>query len=267
MDVLEDQDRDVEEQSERCAPDGHTPHPYLRSIVRLLEQVEARNLNGLDEAATAMWRAIAADRLIHVIGSGHSTLFALEAFYRAGGLAAINPIWHPALLPLMGGRMSTFAERLDGVGTELVRSARLSCGDVAVIFSNSGVNPVSVEAAEAAKAGGGVVIAVVSLTHSSAVPSRHPRGLRLGDVADIVLDTGAPVGDASYVAAPGLPAVAAVSTILGAYVWNALVVRVADKAVAAGCELDVWASSNVPGGDARADRLLARYSDRVRALG
>ena len=40
------------------------------------------------------------------------------------------------------------------------------------------------------------VVVLVSLRHSLATPSRDPRGKRLQDFADIVLDTGAPPGDA-----------------------------------------------------------------------
>jgi uncharacterized phosphosugar-binding protein len=241
-------------------------HRFLADVLMRLEALEARNADALDRTTALIWQALQGEGLVHVTGAGHSTLFALEAFYRAGGLAAVNPIWHPALLPLMGARTSTFAERLSGLGAELVRAARVCQDDVVIIFSSSGVNPVPVELAEAARSAGASVVAVVSLDHSRAVPSRHPAGLRLGDVADVVIDTGAPVGDAGYVASPGARPVAPLSTILGAYVWDALLVRLADCAAVADVELPVWASSNVPGGDESTDEMMSRFVERIQAL-
>lgn len=242
------------------------PHQFLAQVVAHLEAVETQNACSLESATGLIWQALSSDNIIHVVGSGHSTLFVLETFYRAGGLAAVNPVWHPALLPLMGGRTSTFLERVHGFGTELMRSARLCRGDVVVVFSHSGVNPVSVEAAEAARSAGASVIAVLSLAHSESVPTRHSGGLRLADVADVVIDTGSPVGDASYGPRPEMPPVAALSTILGSYIWNALLVRLADRAAAMGVGLPVWTSANVPGGDERSEKVWARFVDRIHAL-
>lgn len=247
-------------------PSGRVPSRFLGELIERLEALEALEGGNLDRAAELIWQALCGDRLVHVAGTGHSALFALEAFYRAGGLAAVSPIWHPALLPLAGARLSTLAERVSGLGPELVRSARVTEGDVVVVFSNSGVNPVPVEVGEAARALGASVIAVLSLDHCLSVPSRHPTGLRLPDVADVAIDTGAPIGDASYRPRPGAPAVAPLSTLLGAYAWNALLVRLADRAAAAGVELPVWTSANLPEGNRQSAGHFARFENRIRAL-
>lgn len=241
-------------------------HPFLAEVVGRLERLEAANQSTLVRATELLWAALRAERIIHVAGSGHSTLFALEAFYRAGGLAAVNPIWHPMLLPLQGARISTLAERLEGLGPELVRLARVHEGDVVVVFSQSGINPVPVEIAESAKAAGASVVGILSLEHNLSFPSRHRSKLRLADVADVVIDTGGPVGDASYVSPGGTRAVAPLSTILGTFAWDSILVRLADLAGEAGVELPIWVSANVPGGDASAIDLTARFLDRISAL-
>ncbi|MHB1317656.1 MAG: sugar isomerase domain-containing protein [Anaerolineae bacterium] len=239
---------------------------FVAMVLERLVALDENMASELDRAAELIWLALRQERLVHVGGAGHSTLFALEAFYRAGGLAAVNPIWHPALLPLAGARISTFAERVSGFGPELIRSAGVAKGDVVVIFSNSGVNPVPVEMGETAKALGASVIAVLSLDHSRSVLSRHLTGMRLADVADVVIDTGGPIGDASYRPRPGTPAVAPLSTLLGAYIWGALLVRLADRAETSGADLPVWTSANIPDGDALAERHVARFAKRIRAL-
>ena len=244
-------------------------HPFLATVVEALDRVESGNREALDLAADHIFASVRDGGVVHVAGSGHSTLFALEAFYRAGGLASVNPIWHPALLPLAGGRVSTIAERISGLAAGLVEGSGVRPGEVAVIFSQSGINAVPVELAEALKAAGATVVAIVSLTHSQAMPSRHRDGLRLADVADIVIDTAVPIGDASYrppAARDDLAPVAPLSTLAGAYAWSAILVRVADRAAVAGADLPVWRSANVRGGDEAAAALVARYAERVRAL-
>jgi uncharacterized phosphosugar-binding protein len=178
----------------------------------------------------------------------------------------VNPIWHPGLLPLAGGRVSTLQERVSGLGTALLAAARPQAGDLLFVFSQSGINPVPVELAVAGREAGTTVVAVTSLVHSRAVASRHAAGRRLADVADLVIDTGVPAGDAIHVADVGAPAVAPLSSLVGIYAWNAIIVRLADRAAAAGVELPVWQSANVPGGDRTAAQLVERFAGRIAAL-
>ncbi len=239
---------------------------HLEAVIRLLREIEDTNGEVMDHVAALFYEAIRADRLIHVAGTGHSLIFVLEAFFRAGGLACINPIWHPALLPLSGGAISGLTERMSGLAEELIRASALASGDVLVVYSNSGINAVPVELAQAGRARGASVVAVVSGRYRE-VASRHPAGLRLTDVADVVIDTRVPVGDASF-RAPGAPeATAPVSTYAGTYVWNSVLVRVAALAAADGVALPIWHSFNAPGAaEGLGDSLMAHYSDRVRTL-
>ena len=85
-------------------------------------------------------------------------------------------------------------------------------------------------------------------------------------MVDVVIDTGGPVGDASYAAATGARAVAPLSTILGAFAWDSILVRLADRAAEAGLELPIWVSANVPDGDAIATDLTAQFLERIPVL-
>ena len=68
--------------------------------------------------------------------------------------------------------------------------------DVFVLISSSGVNGSIVEMATLVKERGHPLIALTSVRHSSQMTSRHPSGRKLLDLADVVLDNGAPYGDA-----------------------------------------------------------------------
>lgn len=245
---------------------GRNPSPFADRVLGLLQRIEREEVGALDGAAQFLWEAVTADRLIHVGGAGHSIALVLETFYRAGGLACVNPIWHPALLPLFGGPASTQLERVPGLGSLLVTQAGVQPGDVLVVFSNSGINAVPVDMAIAGRDAGARVVAVVSLEHARSVASRHPSGRKLPEVADLTIDTRAPLGDAAFRAGPAVPPTAPLSTILGAYVWNALLVRLSERAAREGFALPVWRSANLPEDSQAWGELLAHYRGRVTGL-
>jgi uncharacterized phosphosugar-binding protein len=227
-----------------------------------LERVEAHNAAVLDAVADEMLAVVRADGLIHTTGAGHSGAMALEMFFRAGGLACVNPIVHPALSPLSGALTATALERVSGLGEVLVRQARPSAGDLAFVFSNSGINPVPVELAEHLRAAGVRVVAVTSVEHMA---SSEPRAdAKLDAYADHVVDSLLPPGDAFYRQGP--LATAPLSSLVSVYVWDLLLARLAGRATATAVDLPLWTSSNVPGGDDRNATLAERYRTRVPAL-
>lgn len=224
-----------------------------------LQEIESRNDAVLDAVVERVHRTIADDALLLTTGTGHSLAMVLETFYRAGGLACVRPIVHPALLPLEGGLASTKLERVAGLGRILVEPAAPNPSDTAFVFSNSGTNPVPVEIALALREAGTVVVAVSSVEHMSRAPARGDH--KLGEVADHVLDTGAPYGDA-FVETDWGPT-AALSSLTGVYLWNLILARLAARAATAGTPLPIWASANVAGGDERNRELIARYRSRI----
>jgi len=107
------------------------------------------------------------------------------------------------------------------------------------------------------------VIAVTSLAHTTQVTSRHPSGLRLFEVADIVLDNGAPYGDA-VLPLPGGGAACGLSSITAALLAQMMVAETLSRLVERGVTPPVYLSANIPEGDAHNDALEARYSGRLR---
>lgn len=228
-----------------------------------LANVERTNAAALDKTAQLMLDVVRSDGLFYVGGTGHSIALMLESFYRAGGLACVQPLYHPALLPLHGGEDSTLAEKTSGFARILVDRYGPSAGDLAFVFSNSGVNAVPVELADELKRGGTPVVAVVSMPHLTAAPLRGSH--KIDAVADVVIDTLVPYGDAAYPTEDGV-ATAGLSSLSGVYVWNLLITRLADLAATAGVRLPLFTSSNVAGGADRNAELFKRYRPRVRTL-
>jgi uncharacterized phosphosugar-binding protein len=110
------------------------------------------------------------------------------------------------------------------------------------------------------------VVAIISRQHSEASSSQHANGRKLQDFADLVLDTGAPAGDA-MVRVPNLDTpVAPGSTVGGCILINAIKAEVAARLTAAGQPPRVLAGSAVVG-KARATELFeSAYDEHARRL-
>lgn len=228
-----------------------------------LDAVETRNAATLERIVERLLDVVAADRLVHVGGTGHSTAQVLETFYRAGGLACVQLLHHPGLSPLEGGRASTVVERTSGLAETLLVSASPQPGDLGFVFSHSGSNPAPVELAEGLGESGCTVVAVCSRPHLEATTPRAHR--KLDEVAHEVLDTGAPYGDAAFEGAAG-QRTAPLSSLTGVYLWNLLLAHLVERAAERGLELPLWQSANVAGGDARNQETAARYRARIDRL-
>jgi uncharacterized phosphosugar-binding protein len=228
-----------------------------------LADVERTNADVLDRVASRMFDVIASDGLIYVGGTGHSISLMLESFYRAGGLACVQPLYNPGLLPLHGGEDSTLAEKTSGFARLLVERFHPTANDIAFVFSNSGVNAVPVELADELHKNGTPVVAVVSLPHLTQAPLRGDH--KIDSVADFVINTLVPYGDAAYPAGDGVMT-AGLSSLCGIYVWNLLLARLADLAAAKGVRLPIFTSSNVAGGEERNVELFKHYRQRVHTL-
>jgi uncharacterized phosphosugar-binding protein len=226
---------------------------------------------GLDSAIDLMTEAIEAGAVIQAFGTGHSEAFAMEIAGRAGGLIPTNKIALRDLvlrgsLPatVLGGGSSL--ERNPEVVAELWKISPIHPGDVLIIASNSGVNGSVVGMALLAKERGHGVIAVTSLEHTAQVQPKHPSGLRLSEIADVVIDNLAPFGDATL-NLPGGVAVGSVSSITSAFIAQLLTLGVAERMSREGGVPPLYLSANIPGGDEHNHALERKYEGRIRRGG
>jgi uncharacterized phosphosugar-binding protein len=113
---------------------------------------------------------------------------------------------------------------------------------------------------------GMTVVALISRRHSEASPTRDARGVRLQDFADVVLDTGAPVGDA-MVRVPGLATpVSPGSTVGGCLVVNAIKAEVALRLTEAGRPPKVLSAAAVVGQERAVELFEGAYDEHARRL-
>ncbi|GAB3465381.1 SIS domain-containing protein [Streptomonospora sediminis] len=228
-----------------------------------LALVQDRNAAALAEVADIlMERVVRGSGIILAAGAGHSFNAVAEAFYRAGGLATVKPLYAPELLPVNGASASTAAERRSGLAAEVLARSKPGPDDVLFVFSTSGVNFYPVELAREAADRRIPVVAVTSPECNAAAPRRA--GSTLAAEADHVLDTGVRPGDVAY--PPQRPETGAMSSLANTYLWNLLLAELYSRADRAECTLPLWRSSNMPGGDDANAGLLEHYLPRIPEL-
>ncbi|WP_214318715.1 sugar isomerase domain-containing protein [Nonomuraea sediminis] len=239
---------------------------FVLAVQEAVTRVAESQRPGVLKAAGIIVQALRAEGVVHAFGTGHSEAFAMEIAGRAGGLVPTNRLSLRDLV-LIGGDSpqvltDPFLERDPGTARRIYDLAPVRPGDVFMIASNSGVNGCVVELARLAKQNAHPLIVVTSLDHTHAVESRHPSGRRLADFADVVLDNGAPYGDA-VLPLPTGGAACGLSSITAALLGQMIVAEVLRELLAEGARPPVYLSANVPGGDAHNRELEARYAGRL----
>jgi uncharacterized phosphosugar-binding protein len=134
------------------------------------------------------------------------------------------------------------------------------------IFSHSGINNVNIDVALEAKKKGMKVIAYGSAAAAKGKQTRHSSCKTIFDIADIVVDTCAPIEDASVPIKNHQDKLGPVSTMAFiTCVWMT-VITVGELLVERGFKLHIHPSHNVPGDTTAKQRLeeaLATYKERI----
>ena len=246
---------------------GVSSSDYLIRIQAAVDKIGTGQAELKSQAANILAGTVRHGGVIQAFGCGHSEALAMEIAGRAGGLVPTNRIALRDIV-LYGGEpldalKDPALERDPRIAHRLYELAPVKPDDAFVIASNSGINGAVVEMALLVKERGHPLIAITSAEHSSRVDSRHSSGRKLGDIADVVLDNGAPYGDASL-PLPGGGAVGAVSSITAALLAQQIVIAVVDHLIGAGVTPPVYLSDNVPGGKEHNAEIEARYAGRIR---
>ncbi|MHB8508877.1 MAG: sugar isomerase domain-containing protein [Candidatus Dormibacteria bacterium] len=243
---------------------------YERFFVDLaarLERLRTSQRGPIQQAAQLIVERTVDARRTFVFGSGHSNLVTMEACGRAGGLPVFNPLLISGLLPTdQPFARTALLERVSGVAAAALDTAPVTAGDLMLIISNSGRNHVPVEMAIEAKQRGLGVVAITSLEFSTDVPSRHPSGKRLFEVADVVIDNCAPVADGMTAFAGARARIGPFSTIGGAAVMHGLACEIVDRLMARGLPSPVYISGNADNADDYNRQIFSTYAHLITYL-
>ncbi len=242
-------------------------YEYINGLRAILERIKGEQADNIKQAGQIIGEALAAGGVVHTFGTGHSHIIAEEVFFRAGGIAAINPILDERLIFLKGALESTRAERESGLARSLIELEDVKSVDACIIISNSGRNAAPVEMALEMKVRNVRVIAITNLEQSRSAESRHASGKKLYELADVAVNNCVPTGDA-LISLDGLNSrTGASSTVAGAAIVHSIIIEALSELVKKGVNPPVLQSANVEGTTADTLReVLSRYQSRVRYL-
>lgn len=245
---------------------------WLNNARDVMRKIENTQIENITKAAKAMADSIEAGRWVHTFGCGHATIPVEEMYPRIGGFVGFHPMVE---LPLtfftritgeMGVHQFVFLERVEGYGVEIMKGYNFDSRDCMWVFSHSGINNVNIDVALEAKKKGMKVIAFGSAAAAKGKQTRHSSGKTIFDIADIVVDSCAPIEDASVPIKNHVDKLGPVSTMaFVTCVWMT-VITVAEMLVERGVKLHIHPSHNVPGDTTAKQRLeeaLAFYKERI----
>ena len=246
--------------------------PFLDAASSLLRRIEQTQADAIAEASRLCAEAIAAGRLVHLFGSGHSRIPVEEMFPRYGSYPGFNPIvelsmtFHTQVVGANGQRQAMFIERVEGLAEAILANFELEPPDVMMVFSVGGLSAVPIEMAQGARRRGLPVIGVTAVEQSLAGTPTHSSGTRLLDHADVVIDLCTPPGDA-LVRVDGLETpVGPGSSVAAVAIANEIKSRTAALLVERDAMPPVLTSAALVGRE-RSDQLFdAAYADHARRI-
>lgn len=244
---------------------------YLSKCRQIIDIVEKQS-EEIRKAAALFAQSILSGRMVHVFGSGHSRIMVEEMWPRYGSFPGFNPIvelsltFHNLVVGANGQRQAMFLENVPGLAERILRNFDLSTRDTALVISSSGCNVVPIEIAENFQKKGVKVVALLTKDHSTRSTSKRKDGKKLGDFADLILDTGAPVGDA-MVKIPNLNTpVSPGSTVGGAMLINTIKAEVARLLTEAGQPPNVLSSAAIVGTERAVQLFESAYDEHAHRL-
>lgn len=245
---------------------------WLRNTRDIMDRIEETQMGNIQKAAELMADTIEANRWVHTFGCGHATLPIEEMYPRIGGFVGFHPMIE---LPLtfftritgeMGVHQFVFLERVEGYGKEIMKGYDFDTRDIMWLFSHSGINNVNIDIALEARDRGMKVVVFGAAAAAEGKKTRHSCGKTIFDLADVVVDTCAPLEDASVHLQNHKDKIGPVSTMAFiTCVWMTIT-TVAGILAERGVKLFIHPSHNVPGDNnakQRLDEALAEYKRRI----
>lgn len=219
---------------------------YWRKLNKILSAIEDEEWLHIQEAAKLVANATADGGMVHVFAPGNTHSVVEEMWIHAGGLASINPILDAGMMPAFGPMKASSFEHLEGYGRVLFETHDAREGEIMIVVSNIGTLPVVVDMGLAAKEHNMKLITLASLDFSKASPARHSSGIKLYDIADIVIDNKCPPGEAILDVVGMDRRVGSATTIANIWILNGIVVEAIGILLDKGIDPPVFKNFNLP---------------------
>src|SRR5512133_2276913 len=234
---------------------------WLNNARGIMAKIEETQMDNIYKAAEVMADTIQKNRWVHTFGCGHATIPIEEMYPRIGGFVGFHPMvelpltFYTRITGEMGVHQFLFLERAEGYGDAIMKSYNFDKRDTMWIFSHTGINNVNIDIALKAREIGMKIIVFGSAADSADKKSRHSCGKNLFELADLVVDSCAPLVDASVPLKNHFDKIGPVSTMAFITLVWMTVTTAAEILAERGVKLFIHPSHNVPGDTTAHDRL------------
>ena len=236
---------------------------YFTIIADMIKELEESSYEMIDTISEQTVERLKTGGIIHLFGSGHSSLLAQDVYYRAGGLVPVHPITPAPFMLHNGAEEASRNERKHGLIVPCLEKENMQTNDVLIVISTSGRNPAPIEAALYGKEKGLLVVGMLSKNYTSLQRSKHKSGKRLEEVVDLTLDTQVPVGDAVMSSERFQEKFTPVSSVAGTALLHSLITKVIEKLAEENIKPPIFKSGNVDGKDEHNQTLISKYRKRI----
>lgn len=243
---------------------------YFEVLQEVVEKVKTTQGDNIMAAAKILAETTKKGGIIYGFGTGHSHLVVDDAFWRAATPANYCALLEQSATGSFEITKSYFIENTYDIGKLIVDYHRITPNDCMIIISNSGNNIAPVDAAIRAKEKGIPVIAITAVEYSDFLKTKHKDGVKLKDVADVVLDNCSLIGDAAVEIENFEMKVGSTSTIPNVFLQNAILTQMVELLVKEGYQPDVYYNGHMAFMKADCadhnDKLVDKYFYRIRNL-
>ena len=228
---------------------------YSRKIQSILKKIIKEESKKISLAANIIKDSCLKGGQLYIFGTGHSHMMAEESFHRAGGFAAACPILDSKIDFSKGAEKATKLERKANIAKKVLKKYKIRQKDVMIIFSNSGVNHVPVEAAIVARQKKIKTISILSHKYAKIAPLSK-LNKRLFEITDMFIDNKIPIGDS--LSKINNITIGPASTIVGSFILNTILVELAGK-IKNIKPFPFYISSNMPDANSNNNILINKY--------
>lgn len=232
---------------------------YNEHVDALISKVRTTQRENIIKAGKMIAEAVKDGACVHIHDTGH--IIDSELIFRGGGFLMYKQFKYrlEVIDPVRKRDRSDLDTSMAGLAEYAIKASGARPGDVMILGSVSGRNVPVVDLAIAAKKFGMKIIVVTSMSYTTQVKSDHPSGLRLFELADIVIDNCAPAAEA-MMEVDGIEArMCAASGIAATLILWSVTCVAAEELLAMGITPSVLKSANFPGGNEYNKELIERY--------
>jgi uncharacterized phosphosugar-binding protein len=233
---------------------------YYKEVIKIIKKIQKNQKNKISKTAQLIKKSYKDGGILYLFGTGHSHMLTIEAFFRAGGYAGACPIIDKRIDFSSGALKATSLERTTKLAKKILSKYKFNSKDILMIFSNSGVNQVPIEAALYAKSKELKVISIISYEFSKVAPL-STINKKLYELSDIFIDNHIPAGDALVSINKDLK-VAPGSTISGTFILNSILVELAGK-ISKEKIIPFYISSNMPNSKKNNIKLINKFKKKI----